>query len=75
MTPDDLKKLRLSWGLDQKQLAEKLGVQQSRISDWEQGRKIPPYIVKHLECLQYASEEKSRFEKFIIDNVDDDDEL
>jgi transcriptional regulator with XRE-family HTH domain len=52
MTPSELKKLRLSWGLDQKQLAEKLGVQQSRISEWEQGRKIPPYIVKHLECLK-----------------------
>ena len=55
MTPTELKKLRTDWGLDQRQLADKLGVQQSRISEWEQGRKIPPYIIKHLECLQTKS--------------------
>lgn len=52
MTPDELKKLRSDWNLSQIELAEELGVKQPRISEWEKGRKIPPYIVKHLECLQ-----------------------
>jgi transcriptional regulator with XRE-family HTH domain len=37
----DLRELRLSKGLSQNDLAEKSGVAQSYISDWETGRHIP----------------------------------
>ena len=57
MTPAEIKAARL--GLSQEELAEILGVRQSRISEWESGaRPLPEYIVRLIRCLRKAGELK-----------------
>ena len=51
MTGAELKKIRLDWQVSQSGMAEILGVGQPRISEWEGGGKIPPYIEKLINCL------------------------
>ena len=52
MTPEELREWRTSRGLTQKQLAELLGVKQSSVSRWEDGkRKIPPFLKLALEKI------------------------
>jgi DNA-binding transcriptional regulator YiaG len=51
MAPEELRKIRGE--NSQEWLADKLGVAQPRVSDWESGkRKIPEYIKKLLELLK-----------------------
>lgn len=38
MTPEEIKAARNKLGLSQAQFAEKLGTQQARVSDWENGK-------------------------------------
>jgi DNA-binding transcriptional regulator YiaG len=59
MTPEQFKELRSNNNLSQNVLAEMLGVQQSRISEWEKGTlTVPPYIEKFIRCLQSAGKLK-----------------
>ena len=53
MTGAQLKKTRLP--LTQQKLADLLGVQPSKVCEWETGkRKIPKYITKLIDCLKQA---------------------
>ena len=51
----NIKKIRTSRGLTQKELADKLNINRSRISQWEIGYSLPrvtelPKIAKALKC-------------------------
>lgn len=57
MTSEEIKTARLSLGLSQKDLAERIGTQQARVSDWENG-KYPiskPFII----LIQYLLDAKA----------------
>ena len=52
MDATKLKELRIAKKITQKQLAEKIGTEQSRISDWENGKfKISKSYQKLLQIL------------------------
>lgn len=52
MTPDELKRFRTELKISQKEMAGRLGVQPSKLCEWENGiRKIPKYIQRLLDCL------------------------
>ena len=38
-------------GVNQKELADMLGVDKSQVNRWRHGRKVPEYILKLIECL------------------------
>ncbi len=41
MTPDDIKAVRRTTGLSQKELAEALGLEVALVRDWEKGERFP----------------------------------
>jgi DNA-binding transcriptional regulator YiaG len=53
MTPEEFKKIRQQAELSQQELAEKIGVKQPRVSDWEKGKRvIPAYIEKLMRLVE-----------------------
>ena len=46
MTGKDIKELRKKYKLTQQQLADKLGVHQVTVAEWEAGRKKPSNLAK-----------------------------
>jgi DNA-binding transcriptional regulator YiaG len=61
MTAAELIALRARLELTQKQLAERLGTMQGRVSDWENGRRpVPVQVEAHLRTLVELSECEAR---------------
>lgn len=59
----DIKKLRLKYGMTQKQLSEKTGIPKRTIEDWESGNRVPPpYMEPLIECYVDVNLEKSDHE-------------
>ena len=56
---ENIKNLRSSFGYTQKQLAEKLGISASNISDWENGISRPEYenLVKLADIFDVTTDE------------------
>lgn len=56
---DNIRKYREICGLSQKQLANRLGISNSRVSNWEQGANNPPadMIVDICEALNVSASE------------------
>lgn len=53
MTAADIKTFREGLGLTQEELAERIGVTHSAISQWESGKKSPrPMVLKMLTMLR-----------------------
>lgn len=56
MTPTQIKKLREKLGETQEQFAERIGVRQATVADWETGRRKPsPMAVKFLGMIAAAT--------------------
>lgn len=55
----NLKNIRTSLGISQKQLAEKIGTTMQRVSEWERGKVEPglSYIIKIIKALDTTFEE------------------
>lgn len=58
MTGEEIKKLREKYGLTQTQMGQDLGTTDTRISEWEHGKKMAKisekavfYYFKYQECL------------------------
>jgi DNA-binding transcriptional regulator YiaG len=53
MTPDNLKKIRLTWSLTQSQLSTLMGVPLRTYQGWEGGRQVPAWVNKMVTYLAY----------------------
>lgn len=47
----DVKKIREKYGITQSQLADKLGITLRTVQNWENGKVIPPAMLKLLESI------------------------
>jgi DNA-binding transcriptional regulator YiaG len=64
MTGDELQDLRITLGLTQVQLGEKLGVARNTVTRWEIGiRSIPEPVVRLLKFLQKEGQGKKKKKK------------
>ena len=65
MFKDKLKKLRMSMGLTQQQLVDKLYISRSLIAKWEQGRSVPKseLIPKTCTFIQYKCMQEGSHER------------
>jgi DNA-binding XRE family transcriptional regulator len=69
MTPDQIKKLRGSLGLNQFDFAEEVGVQRSTIVAWEKGHKFPQ--PKNLEKLLEIADSSKKWFYLTIEEIDE----
>lgn len=52
MKGKELKEFRREQGWTQAQLADQLGVKQSKVSEWESSKRpIPLYIIRHIQRM------------------------
>jgi transcriptional regulator with XRE-family HTH domain len=67
----EFKKKRKEAGLTQKELAFKIGIDQSTISKWEMGKHpIPEWVNKLIELMQLIKKGQDRNERHLILRLD-----
>jgi len=74
MTAEQFREYWESTGLRQQELAELLGVQQSRVSEWAKDDNIPPYIEKQIELRRDIEACRKAIFDRIADYQDDEDD-